>query len=112
MKNYEQELIDELESFLKSIHEVSLYRAAEGVPKTPTFAFRIKGINSREATQFFAEKYNLNIADGHFYASTMAEIYPVMDTGGWIRIGFAPYNTSEEIGVFKKALKDLISQKS
>lgn len=109
---YEQELIDEMESFLESIPEVTLYRAPKGIPKTPTFAFKIKNIHSREATQFFAEKYNLCIGDGHFYASTMADLYPVMDTGGWIRIGFAPYNSFEEIEVFKRALKDLLSDKN
>ena len=112
MKNietYEDLLAEELEEFLISVPEVELYRAPENV-RTPTFAFKIKGINSRDATRFFAEKYNLCIADGHFYAATMAQVFPVMETGGWIRIGFAPYNTLEEIGIFKKALKDLIAQ--
>lgn len=109
---HEEELMASLQNFLRSIPEVTLYRASEEIKKTPTFAFRIKGIHSREATEFFAEKYNLCIADGHFYASTMAEVFPVMDTGGWIRIGFAPYNTLEEIEIFKKALKDLLLMKS
>lgn len=109
---HEQELAASLEDFLRSVPEVTLYRAAYEVSKTPTFAFRINGIHSREATEFFAEKYNLCIGDGHFYASTMAEVFPVMDTGGWIRIGFAPYNTPEEIEIFKKALKDLLLMKS
>lgn len=108
---HEEELVASLQNFLRSIPEVTLYRASEEIKKTPTFAFRIKGIHSREATEFFAEKYNLCIADGHFYASTMAEVFPVMDTGGWIRIGFAPYNTLEEIEIFKKALKDLLLMK-
>lgn len=111
IEQHEEELISEMETFLKSIPEVELYRASEKVKKTPTFAFRIKGIHSREATKFFAEKYNLCIGDGHFYASTMAEIFPVMESGGWIRIGFAPYNTLGEIEVFKKALKNIIQLK-
>lgn len=109
---HEQELMESLQQFLKSIPEVTLYRAAEEVAKTPTFAFRIDGIHSREATKFFAEKFNLCIGDGHFYASTMAEVFPVMDTGGWIRIGFAPYNTLEEIEIFKKALQELLQRKT
>ena len=115
MKNieaYEEELITEMEEFLKSVPEVTLYRAPKEVSKTPTFAFKIKNINSRDATRFFAEKYNLCIADGHFYASTMATVFPVMESGGWIRIGFAPYNTLEEIEIFKTALKDLLARKA
>ncbi len=112
IEEHEQVLIKEMEDVLNSTPEVELYRASEEVKKTPTFSFRLKNIHSREATRFFAEKYNLCIADGHFYASTMTEIFPVMDTGGWIRIGFAPYNTLAEIEIFKKALKDLIRIKS
>lgn len=109
---HEDELMSELQNFLESIPEIHLYRAPKEVKKAPTFAFKIKGIHSRKATEFFAEKYNLCIADGHFYASTMAEVFPVMDTGGWIRIGFAPYNTLEEIEIFKKAMKDLLNMNS
>ena len=109
---HEEELMYELQDFLESVPEVKLYRASKEVSKTPTFAFKVKGIHSREATEFFAEKFNLCIGDGHFYASTMAEVFPVMDTGGWIRIGFAPYNTLEEIAIFKTALKDLLLMKS
>lgn len=109
---YEQSLMNELEQFLEQTPEVRLYRAPNEVKKTPTFAFQIKGIHSRKATEFFAEKYNLCIGDGHFYASTMAEVFPVMDQGGWIRIGLAPYNTQEEISLFKDALRDLLRTKS
>ncbi len=112
IKSHEEELMTELQSFLNSIPEVTLYRAGNEVNKTPTFAFKIKGIHSREATKFFAEKFSLCIADGHFYASTMAEVFPVMETGGWIRIGLAPYNTLGEIAIFKTALKDLLLMKS
>lgn len=112
IEHYEHGLMNELETFLKEIPKVKLFRAPDEVKKTPTFAFQIKGIHSRKATQFFAEKYNLCIGDGHFYASTMAEVFPVMDQGGWIRIGLAPYNTREEIEVFKKALKDLLKTES
>ena len=112
IESHEEELMTELQSFLNSIPEVTLYRAGNEVNKTPTFAFKIKNIHSREATQFFAEKFNLCIADGHFYASTMAEVFPVMETGGWIRIGLAPYNTLGEIDIFKTALKDLLLMKS
>ncbi|GHA39511.1 cysteine desulfurase-like protein [Salinimicrobium marinum] len=105
---HEQSLIAEMETFLTEIPEVTLYRAPENVAKTPTFAFKIEYIHSRDATRFFAEKYNLCIGDGHFYASTMTEVFDVMDSGGWIRVGFAPYNTLEEIDIFKKALQECI----
>ena len=112
IEEHENTLMNELQDFLSSIPEVKLYRAGKEVNKTPTFAFKIENINSREATKFFAEKYNLCIGDGHFYAATMAEVFPVMETGGWIRIGFAPYNTLDEINIFKTALKNLLLMKA
>jgi len=109
IEEYEQELTKYTENFLREMPEVTLYRAPSPIEKTPTFAFTIKEINARDATKWFAEKYNMCIADGHFYASTMAEKFNIMPMGGWIRIGFAPYNTLEEVELFKKGLKEFIS---
>lgn len=106
---YEQELTERIESFLKQIPEVRLYRAPAGIRKTPTFAFTIENINAREATSWIAENYNMNIADGHFYASTMADKLGVNPMGGWIRIGLAPYNTLEEVKLFEQGLQEFIA---
>lgn len=107
---YEDELSESIESFLKELPEVQLFRAPAGTRKTPTFAFTIAGINSREATAWFARNYNMCIADGDFYASTMAEKLSVYGRGGWIRIGLAPYNTAEEIQLFKEGLQIFLSE--
>lgn len=109
---YEDELTESIESFLKGIPEIQLYRAPEGIRKTPTFAFTIDGVNSREATAWFAQNYNMCIADGDFYASTMAEKLGVYESGGWIRIGLAPYNTAEEIALFKEGLQQFIREQT
>lgn len=109
IEEYENTLAVELEEFLRNIPEVRLYRAASG-KKTPTFAFTIDGQNSRNVTAWLAEKYNMCVADGDFYASTMAEVLGVHSIGGWVRIGLAPYNTSEDIEVFKKGLLAYIEQ--
>ncbi|MCC9166969.1 cysteine desulfurase-like protein [Pontibacter harenae] len=109
IQDYEEELTTKVEDILSSFPEVTTYRAPAGVRKTPTFAFTIKGVNAREATAWFADNYNMCIADGHFYASTMADILEVNPMGGWIRIGLAPYNTAQEIELFGKALAEFVS---
>ncbi|HWO78243.1 MAG TPA: cysteine desulfurase-like protein [Bacillus sp. (in: firmicutes)] len=109
IEKYENELSDEIESFLKSLPEIRLFRAPSG-PKTPTFAFTIGQQNSREATAWLAKQYNMCVADGDFYASTMAGILGVYSVGGWIRIGLAPYNTKEEVQQFKKGLETYLEQ--
>jgi cysteine desulfurase family protein (TIGR01976 family) len=108
---YEQELADRIENFLQQLPGVQLYRAPSGTRKTPTFAFTIENVNAREATAWFANNYNMNIADGHFYASTMADKLGVNPMGGWIRIGLAPYNTLEEVALFEKGLKEFLQLK-
>ncbi|MGV2941434.1 cysteine desulfurase-like protein [Mesobacillus sp. LC4] len=107
--DHETELAAEVESFLRSLPEVTLYRAASG-RRTPTFAFTIEGHRSRDVTAWLSEKYNMCVADGDFYASTMAEVLNVYPTGGWVRIGLAPYNTIEEIQQLKEALAAYIQQ--
>lgn len=107
---HEQELTDRIENFLQRQPEVRLYRAPAGTPKTPTFAFTLSNVHAREVTEWFAAHYNMCIADGHFYASTMADKLGVNPLGGWIRIGLAPYNTLEEVEQFEQGLQEFISK--
>jgi cysteine desulfurase family protein (TIGR01976 family) len=109
IEDYETALTRKTERFLEAIPEVRLYRAPAGIKKTPTFAFTIANTNSREVTKWFADKYNMCVADGHFYATTMADKLAVGASGGWIRIGFAPYNTLEELGLFQKGLQEFVT---
>jgi selenocysteine lyase/cysteine desulfurase len=44
------------------------------------------------------------VADGHFYASTLARKLGIHDSGGWIRAGLTPYNTEEEVEGFIESL--------
>ncbi len=111
IEQHEQQLEARLDGFLRQLPEIKLYRAPEGVYKTPTFAFTIPGIKAREVTSWFAEHYNMCIADGHFYATTMADKLGVLPMGGWIRIGLAPYNTLEEVALFEKGLQEFIQTK-
>jgi len=104
VEEQEQQQAQRLEEFLKGLPHVRVYRAPAGIRKTPTVAFTLEGVNSREACAWFFENYNMNIADGHFYASTLAGKLGIMAQGGWIRLGLAPYNTDQEIELFKTAL--------
>ncbi|TLS36810.1 cysteine desulfurase-like protein [Pseudalkalibacillus caeni] len=109
---YEEKLAAKLEEFFRTTPSITLYRADKNVPKTPTFAFTVKDANSREITKWLADHYNMNVADGDFYASIMAEKFDVYNNGGWIRIGLAPYNTIEEIEQFIKAMDNVLINKT
>jgi cysteine desulfurase family protein (TIGR01976 family) len=103
IEEYEKEISEDIESFLKGLPGVRLFRAPSG-SKTPTFAFTIENHNSRDVTSWLAKEYNMCVADGDFYASTMAGILGVHKVGGWVRIGLAPYNTKEEVQIFKNGI--------
>ena len=107
---HEQAQAHRLETFLRQFPQVRVYRAPADTRKTPTVAFTLENVNSREACAWFAKHYNLAIADGHFYASTLAEKLGIMPQGGWIRLGLAPYNTDQEIEVFQTALQDFLGK--
>ncbi len=50
------------------------------------------------------------VADGHFYASTLAEKLGIWNKGGWIRAGLAPYNTEEEVEGFVGFLERFVER--
>ncbi len=107
---HELELTQRLENSLSRLPQVRLYRAPADTPKTPTFAFTLDQVNARDVTTWFAQHYNMCIADGHFYASTLADKLQVNHMGGWVRIGLAPYNTLEEVKLFEVGLQEFIKQ--
>lgn len=108
MEEYENKLARKLRTALESIPEVTLYQAPESAAKTPTIAFTINGADPVEVCRWLAENYAIFIASGDFYASTLAEKLGINETGGWIRAGFAPYNSEEEIEMVIEAIQSYV----
>ncbi len=94
---YENTLSDRLREGLSAIEKVKMYQSDSTVSKTPTIAFNVKGYTPREVCRILAEEHSIFIADGHFYASTLANKLDIIKEGGWVRAGLAPYNTIEEV---------------
>ena len=103
---YETNLAEKLRAALQEIPGVTLYTAPDGVRKTPTIAFRIEHYTPREVSEIMLEE-GFFVADGDFYASTLAERLGIRDKGGWVRAGLAPYNTEEEVEGFIEAIHQL-----
>ncbi len=85
---------------------MKLYVAPDDVRKTPTLAFRVKDFGVTEVCERLLEG-SFFVAGGHFYASTLAE--SIEGSGGFVRVGLAPYNTAEGIEGFVEALERLVS---
>ncbi len=109
IEEYEADLAEKFRAALREIPGVKLYTAPDGVRKTPTIAFRIEGRTPREFCEHMAEE-GFFVADGHFYASTLAEKLRILDKGGWIRAGLAPYNTEEEVDGFIESLERFVKR--
>jgi selenocysteine lyase/cysteine desulfurase len=109
IEDYEADLAGKFRAALREIPGVKLYAAPDGVRKTPTIAFRVEGHTPREVCERMAEE-GFFIADGHFYASTLATKLQIYDSGGWIRAGLAPYNTEEEVEGFIGLLERFVKK--
>jgi selenocysteine lyase/cysteine desulfurase len=58
-----------------------------------------------------SEEYGVFIADGDFYATTLADKLDINGTGGWVRAGLSPYNTEEEADTFIDGLRQLVNRR-
>lgn len=71
--------------------------------RTPTFGVTLEGWSPRElAAQLGGE--GIFVWDGHFYALSIVDRLGLADEGGLVRIGFAHYNTPEEVSRLLESL--------
>ncbi|WAH42747.1 cysteine desulfurase-like protein [Alicyclobacillus fastidiosus] len=96
---------------LQDLPGVTLYSAAPDIRKTPTIAFTVDGVAPREICQEMVDEYGIFIADGDFYASTLAHKLGLDQTGGFVRAGLAPYNTNAEVDAFLEALTRVVKRR-
>ncbi|MCL6636460.1 MAG: cysteine desulfurase-like protein [Alicyclobacillus sp.] len=101
---YEHPLAEKLRAGLRALPGVKVYAAPDEVPKTPTVAFTVAGVPPRQVCEQLLELAGVFVADGDFYASTLAQRVGVAGRGGWVRAGLAPYNTEEDIDTLLSAL--------
>ncbi|MFS0553942.1 cysteine desulfurase-like protein [Brevibacillus sp. 179-C9.3 HS] len=107
---YENQLAEKLRKALGGMKGVTLYQAKDDVAKTPTIAFRIEGFTPQQVCEQLCEKHSIFVADGDFYATTLANCLGIHDSGGWIRAGLAPYNTNEEIERLVEGIKEIVGE--
>ena len=64
--------------------------------RCPTFALRISGHTPLELANRLGDR-GIFTWDGNYYAINLTERLGVEKDGGFLRIGFAHYNTEEEV---------------
>lgn len=80
---------------LESIDGVKLYGPTPEFPRTPTVAFTVRGMSSREVAGALSER-GLFLSHGDFYATTVIERLGLRDSG-LVRAGCAIYTSMDEI---------------
>ena len=63
---------------------------------TPTFAFTLAGLSPDSVARHLARD-GLFVGDGALYASTLDQRLGTAPGGGWVRVGLAPYTTTDEL---------------
>jgi cysteine desulfurase family protein (TIGR01976 family) len=109
LEEYENYLADYMRTQLAKIDGITMYSADSSVPKTPTIAFRAKGITPVDFCIRMCEEHSVFIAQGHFLALTLAERLGISKDGCFIRAGLAPYNTIEEVERFLKGVHEIMA---
>ncbi len=93
---YEQPLARHLIDRLREIPGVTVYGPPDDHPRTSTVAFTIGDLHPEEICRRLGRE-GLFLWDGHFYAIRLVERLGLLERGGLVRAGLAPYTTADEV---------------
>lgn len=74
--------------------------------RTPTFAISLNGYTPDEVAGHLGRQ-GIFVWSGHYYAVAVMERLGLLEQGGLVRVGFAHYNTPEEVDAVLEALRQL-----
>ena len=107
IRSYEAGLSKRFLDGLRGIPGLTLHgEAVDLARRTPTFGITLEGRSPREVAERLGEQ-GIFVGDGHFYAVAVVNRLGLADRGGLVRLGFAHYNTTEEVDRALAALSDL-----
>ncbi len=112
IRQHEHELMERLISGLLAIPGLKLYGIRDPQRfdrRCPTVAVRIKGSTPLQLARKLGER-GFFTWDGNYYALNLTERLDVEKDGGFLRIGLAHYNTTEEVERLLAALREIVSR--
>ncbi len=98
-------LVTTLWDGLASIESVRLYGPEPALPRTPTVAFTVKGMASRDVAVHLAKR-GVFVSNGDFYAMTVVERLGLADPG-LVRAGCGIYTTEAEVQRLIEGVREL-----
>jgi cysteine desulfurase family protein (TIGR01976 family) len=105
---YEQPLARHLIDGLREIPGVTVYGPPDAQPRTSTVAFTVGDLRPEEVCRRLGRE-GLFLWDGHFYAIRLVERLGLMDRGGLVRAGLAPYTTAGEVERLLSGVRRLVA---
>ncbi len=106
VKQYGTEMADLFMEGLEALGGVTVYGPSRGEARTATVSFVVDDLHSREVALHLARE-GIFAWSGHFYATTLLDRLDLLERGGPVRVGFAPYNTRQEVERIVEALGSL-----
>jgi cysteine desulfurase family protein (TIGR01976 family) len=103
---YEQPLAAHLIHGLREIPGVTVYGPPDGHPRTSTVAFTVGSLRPEDVCRRLGGE-GLFLWDGHFYAIRLVERLGLLERGGLVRAGLAPYTTAGEVERLLDAVRRL-----
>lgn len=80
---------------LSAVPGVTLFGPPADAARTPTAAFTVQGLSSRQVAEKLADR-GLFVSNGDFYASTIVERLGLAEAG-LVRVGLAAYTSAEDV---------------
>ena len=94
-----------IEAMISNISNATLYGPVPGHPRTSTVSFIYEGYTADQVAKYLGNR-GLFVWGGHFYAIRLVERLGLLNRGGLVRIGIAPYNSGSEVDRLIDALGD------
>ncbi|HEV2148695.1 MAG TPA: cysteine desulfurase-like protein [Longimicrobiaceae bacterium] len=93
---HEDALFDRLLDGLEAIPGVRVFGPPRGEPRTPTAGFTVRGVHADEVARRLGDE-GVCVWSGNFYATGVTEGLGIVQQGGLVRAGVAPYCTDEDV---------------
>jgi cysteine desulfurase family protein (TIGR01976 family) len=106
---YERSLSERFLNGIADISGVALYGRSVPDGRTPTFAVSVDGTHPDDVAETLGDQ-GIFVWSGDYYAVEVMRRLGVADQGGLVRIGFAHYNTAEEVDRVVAALGELTTK--
>ena len=106
---YEQPLAHRLIAELRALDGVTVFGPPDDHPRTSTVSFTVDGLTAEQVCRALGRQ-GLFLWDGHFYAIRLVERLGLIERGGLVRAGLAPYNTAAEVERLIRAVAGLAAR--